>query len=160
MTELSELITEWIDWAAAGELLGVSATRVRVLIKEHQLAAVVPVAGEGVKLPAELIMDGEIVKGVPGLLTMLHDGRYDDAEILRWLFTPDDTLPERPIDALREKPHPTHLSIAQALEVAGRVQPARTLFTHICHELPHSAGSDLPDNVGLAYDGLKIELTP
>ncbi|MEO5717926.1 MAG: MBL fold metallo-hydrolase, partial [Chthoniobacterales bacterium] len=59
------------------------------------------------------------------------------------------------IDALREKPHPTHLSIAQALEVAGRVQPARTLFTHICHELPHSAGSDLPDNVGLAYDGLK-----
>ncbi len=102
MTELSELITEWIDWAAAGELLGVSATRVRVLIKEHQLAAVVPVAGEGVKLPAELIMDGEIVKGVPGLLTMLHDGRYDDAEILRWLFTPDDTLPERPIDALRE----------------------------------------------------------
>lgn len=100
--ELSQLITEWIDWAAAGELLGVSANRVRVLIKEHQLAAVVPVPGEGVKLPAELIMDGEIVKGVPGLLTLLHDGRYDDAEILRWLFTPDETLPGRPIDALRE----------------------------------------------------------
>ncbi len=64
------------------------------------------------------------------------------------------------IDALREKPHPTHLSIAQALEVAERVQPARTLFTHICHELPQSAESDLPANVGLAYDGLKIELNP
>ncbi len=64
------------------------------------------------------------------------------------------------IDALREKPHPTHLSIAQALEAAGRVQPGRTLFTHICHELPQSAESGLPAGVGLAYDGLKIELTP
>jgi phosphoribosyl 1,2-cyclic phosphate phosphodiesterase len=62
------------------------------------------------------------------------------------------------IDALREKPHPTHLSIAQALEVAQRVQPTRTLFTHICHELPQRAESDLPPNVGLAYDGLKIDL--
>ncbi|MEO8043765.1 MAG: MBL fold metallo-hydrolase [Spartobacteria bacterium] len=64
------------------------------------------------------------------------------------------------IDALRAKPHPTHLSVAQALEVAERVQPGRTLFTHICHELPQSAESELPANVGLAYDGLKIELNP
>lgn len=64
------------------------------------------------------------------------------------------------IDALREKPHPTHLSIAQALEVAERVQPSRTLFTHICHELPQSAESSLPPRTGLAYDGLKIELNP
>ncbi|MGI8890221.1 MAG: MBL fold metallo-hydrolase [Chthoniobacterales bacterium] len=62
------------------------------------------------------------------------------------------------IDALRQKPHPTHLSVAQALAVAERVQPARTLFTHICHELPQSAESELPPGVGLAYDGLKIEL--
>jgi phosphoribosyl 1,2-cyclic phosphate phosphodiesterase len=61
------------------------------------------------------------------------------------------------IDALRKKPHPTHLSIGQALEVAQRVQPARTLFTHICHELAQSAESELPPNVGLAYDGLRIE---
>lgn len=100
--ELAALIADWVDWAGAGELLGISATRVRVLIKEHQLAAAVPVPGEGVKVPAELIQDGQIVKGVPGLLTMLHDGRYDDAEILQWMFTPDDSLPGRPIDALRE----------------------------------------------------------
>ena len=101
-TDLAELIAEWVDWAGAGKLLGVSATRVRALIKEHQLAAVVPVPGQGVKLPAELFMDGEIVKGVSGLITLLHDGKYDDAEILTWMFTPDDTLPGRPIDALRE----------------------------------------------------------
>ena len=64
------------------------------------------------------------------------------------------------IDALREKPHPTHLSVGQALEVAGRVQPGRTLFTHICHELAQSAEADLPPNVGLAYDGLKLTIAP
>jgi phosphoribosyl 1,2-cyclic phosphate phosphodiesterase len=61
------------------------------------------------------------------------------------------------IDALRHKPHPTHLSVDQALEVAGRVRPNRTYFTHICHELPQSAESQLPANTFIAYDGLKLE---
>jgi hypothetical protein len=100
--DLGVLITDWLDWKAAGVALGVSVTKVRTYIREHQLAAAVPVAGAGQQVPAELIMDGEIVKGVPGLLTILHDGNYDDREILEWLFTADDTLPGRPIDALRE----------------------------------------------------------
>lgn len=99
---LDALITEWLDWKAAGEALGVSVSKVRQFIREHQLAAAVPTPGAGQQVPAELIMDGEIVKGVPGLLTVLHDGEYDDIEILTWLFTTDDTLPGRPIDALRE----------------------------------------------------------
>jgi phosphoribosyl 1,2-cyclic phosphate phosphodiesterase len=63
------------------------------------------------------------------------------------------------IDALRHKPHPTHLNIAQALAVAERVQPARTLFTHIGHELPQSAEGELPPHTGLAYDGLKVDFS-
>ncbi|MDQ6764999.1 MAG: MBL fold metallo-hydrolase, partial [Verrucomicrobiota bacterium] len=62
------------------------------------------------------------------------------------------------IDALRPQPHPTHLSVAQALEAAARVQPARTYFTHISHELPQTAEADLPPNTYIAYDGLKLEL--
>lgn len=62
------------------------------------------------------------------------------------------------IDALRPKPHPTHLSVAQALAVAARVRPERTLFTHICHELPQASEADLPPGVGIAYDGLKLDL--
>lgn len=62
------------------------------------------------------------------------------------------------IDALRHKPHPTHLSVAQALEVAAKVRPGRTLFTHICHELPQAAEADLPAGASIAYDGLKLEL--
>ena len=99
---LGQLIPEWLDWKAAGAALGVSVSKVRQLIRDHQLAAAVPRDGAGQQVPAELIMDGEIVKGVSGLLTLLHDGGYDDREILEWMFTPDDTLPGRPIDALRE----------------------------------------------------------
>ena len=100
--DLNVLVGEWLDWGQASDQLHLSVSKVRQLIREHQLAAAVPAEGAGQKIPAELIMDGQIVKGVPGVLVVLHDGGYDDRQILRWLFTPDDTLPGRPIDALRE----------------------------------------------------------
>ena len=100
--DLGTLITDWLDWKAAATQLHVTVSKVRTLIREHQLAAAVPTPGAGQQIPAELIMDGEIVKGVPGLLTLFADGGWDDREKLAWLFTPDDTLPGRPIDALRE----------------------------------------------------------
>lgn len=99
---LQTLITGWLDWKDAATALGVSVTRIRTLIREHQLAAAVPFPGAGQQIPADLLMDGEIVKGVPGLLTLFSDGGWDDREKLTWLFTPDDSLPGRPIDALRE----------------------------------------------------------
>lgn len=100
--DLSTLVPSWLDWAACGEALDVPVSRVRQWVREHQLAQVVPVPGEGPRIPAELVMDGEIVKGVPGVLTVLHDGGYDDRYAVTWLFTDDETIPGRPIDALRE----------------------------------------------------------
>jgi len=101
-TDLGALIADWIDWHQAGEVLGVSPNRVRRLVAEHQLAAAVPAEGVGIRLPAEQFQDGEIVKGLSGLLMLLHDNGFDDREALAWLFTADETLPGRPIDALRE----------------------------------------------------------
>jgi hypothetical protein len=100
--ELGELVEDWLDRAAVAAELGVSVSRVRTLVREHQLAEAVPAPGGGPKVPADLLLDGQVVKGVPGVLTVLHDGGYDDRDALAWLFTPDDTLPGRPIDALRE----------------------------------------------------------
>jgi excisionase family DNA binding protein len=100
--DLDNLVGDWLDWSQASDLLGVSVSKVRQLIRENQLAAVVPAPGAGQKIPAALIQDGEIVKGVPGVLTVLQDGGYDHREALTWLFTADDTLPGRPVDALRE----------------------------------------------------------
>jgi phosphoribosyl 1,2-cyclic phosphate phosphodiesterase len=63
------------------------------------------------------------------------------------------------LDALRDRPHPTHFTIAEALAVAARVDPRQTYFTHICHELGHAATcARLPAGVELAYDGLSFEL--
>jgi hypothetical protein len=99
--DLDALVDEWLDWRQVGELLGVTPGKVRTMIKEHQLAAAVPGAGGGPQVPALLIQDGAIVKGIPGLLTVLHDRHFDDRECIAWLFS-DDDLPGRPIDALRE----------------------------------------------------------
>jgi len=63
------------------------------------------------------------------------------------------------LDALRKVPHPAHLSVGEALEVVRDVQPGRTLFTHICHELEHHhTNAELPAGVSLAYDGQVIEI--
>ena len=102
LSALATLVGDWLDLSAAGARIGVGASRVAQLVKDHQLAAAVPVPREGLKVPAAFFADGLIVKGVSGLITVLHDGAYSDVEIITWLFTPDDTLPGRPIDALRE----------------------------------------------------------
>ena len=63
------------------------------------------------------------------------------------------------LDALRVRPHPTHLSVEQALAVVARLAPERTWFTHMCHDLPHAATcAQLPAGVQLAYDGLAFEI--
>lgn len=62
------------------------------------------------------------------------------------------------INALRERPHPTHLSVSEALQVIEQIGPRQAYLTHISHELGHAAGSKLlPDGVEIAYDGLVIE---
>jgi len=99
--DLAALVPEWLDWAAAGAELGVTPAKVRTMIREHELAAAVPAPGTGPQVPAAFLQDGFVVKGLPGLLTVMHDGGYDDRECIAWLFT-DDDLPGRPIDALRE----------------------------------------------------------
>jgi hypothetical protein len=99
--DLAELVADWLDFDQAADLIGVTAAKVRTMVGEHQLAAAVP-SGKGQKIPA-LFLDeeGQPVKGLPGLLTMMHDNGLSDRECIAWIFL-DDDLPGRPIDALRE----------------------------------------------------------
>jgi phosphoribosyl 1,2-cyclic phosphate phosphodiesterase len=61
------------------------------------------------------------------------------------------------LDALRHKPHPTHSTVERSMAYAELLNPRRTYFTHICHELPHArTESGLPPHIRLAYDGLEI----
>lgn len=63
------------------------------------------------------------------------------------------------INALRTKPHPTHQSISEALEAAGRIGARETYFIHMGHHagLHADLGHMLPPHVHFAYDGLSLE---
>ncbi len=63
------------------------------------------------------------------------------------------------VDALRHANHMTHMSIGEALATSHRIAPARTYFTHMCHDLGHvETELLLPENVRLAYDGLVLKI--
>lgn len=99
--DLASLVAEWLDWAEVAQRLGVTVGKVRTMIRDHELAAAVPAPRAGQRVPADFLVGGQVVKGLPGLLTVLHDGGFDDRQCIAWIFT-DADLPGRPIDALRE----------------------------------------------------------
>ena len=63
------------------------------------------------------------------------------------------------VDALRERPHPSHAHLSMTLEWIARVKPKKAYLTHMNHEVDYSDWmTNTPDNVEPAYDGLVIDL--
>ena len=76
---------------------------------------------------------------------------------------PDDSWPlldgveAAVLGALRDRPHPTHFTLDQAVDAARRIGVRRAWFTHMAHDLPHAATcARLPEGMALAYDGLVV----
>jgi hypothetical protein len=100
VTDLDDLINDWLAVPDAAERLGVDVTKVRQLLRERKLLAV---RRDGVlRVPALFIQGAAVLKGLPGTLTLLADCGFSDDEALRWLFSPDDSLPGSPVQALVE----------------------------------------------------------
>lgn len=81
--------------------LAVPITKVRQALRDGQLLAV---RRDGVLCVPTVFLtdDGQIVKGLPGTITVLGDAGFSPDDMLRWLFEPDETLPGgTPIGALR-----------------------------------------------------------
>lgn len=63
------------------------------------------------------------------------------------------------LDGLRPLPHPTHLTIAEAVAVAREIAAPRTLLTHLTHLTGHATlAAELPPGVEPAHDGLRLKL--
>jgi len=61
------------------------------------------------------------------------------------------------LDALRHARHSTHLTVEEAVAAVDLIQPEKTFFIHMCHDLGHAATeAQLPDHIRLAYDGLRL----
>lgn len=91
-----------------------------------------------------------------GSLAYLTDcNRLDDSA---WTLV--DGVETLIIDALRDRPHSTHFSLSEALDVIARIKPRRAFTTHMTHDLGHAATSArLPAGVELAYDGLVLDVS-
>ncbi len=64
------------------------------------------------------------------------------------------------LDALRDKPHPTHFTVSEAVAAAARIGATRTYLTHVCHDLPYvETCARLPVGVELAYDGQILDVS-
>lgn len=63
------------------------------------------------------------------------------------------------LDGLRPAPrHPTHFTIGEAVEAARQIGARITYLIHLTHDIDHVAcEATLPQNVRLAYDGLRLE---
>lgn len=112
------------DLSRVSEMLGIPVTKVHQYLRDNHLLAVRR-AGALVVPQVFFTGHGDVVKSLPGLLAVLHDGGYQQTDIVRWLFTPDPSLSltrdgvresvanARPIDALHAH---------QAREVMRRAQ--------------------------------------
>jgi len=108
----------------------------------------------------------EVEHGFPCCGYMFSEGASRIAYISDCHEIPDATI-ERVkgvdvmvLNCLRERPHPTHLSLERSLEYIGRIAPERAYLVHMCHDLTHEEWLERLSgtNVEPAYDGLEIEL--
>jgi len=112
---LDTLVGEWLTVSETANTLRTSPNRVRQMVRENALAMLRTAGSREPRVPALMLQDGQVVKGLGGTLTLLGDAGYDTREALTWLFTANDAFPARPIDSLRSNRVREVRRVAQAL---------------------------------------------
>ncbi len=101
MDDLDQLVGQWLTLPDVADRLGLDVGKVRRLVRDRYLVAVRRGERNVPSVPAALLEGGQPLPELRGTLTVLADAGFDDAAALQWLFTPDDSLPGTPIEALR-----------------------------------------------------------
>ena len=92
MTDLDQLVDDWLTLPDIAERLDLKVTLVRRMLQERQLLAVRRGERNTLSVPARLIGPQGPLPELPGTLTVLADAGYEGEDALRWLFTPDETI--------------------------------------------------------------------
>jgi Rv2175c C-terminal domain of unknown function len=100
VTDVEKLVPSWLTLPDIAEMLDIEVTRVRQLVRDRQVIALRRGENNALMVPEAFLQNRQVLKGLPGTLTLLQDASYSDEEAVRWLFTSDDTLPGSPVDAL------------------------------------------------------------
>ena len=95
------MVGNWLTIPEAADQLGLPVSRVKQLLRDRKLLAVQRPAGQ-YAIPAAFLDGDQVIRGLPGTLTLLYDCGFYEAEALRWLFTADETLPGTPVQAICE----------------------------------------------------------
>jgi hypothetical protein len=100
--DLQALVGEWLTVPDIGERMGLRLSDVRQMIEDRQVLGVRIGPRKVLSVPSKFFNQEGPLPELPGTFTVLGDSRMSDAQILRWLFTPDETLPVQgaPMDAL------------------------------------------------------------
>ena len=101
VTDLDQLVGPWLTLPDVADQLGIDVGKVRRLVQERDLLAVRRGDPKVLSIPAALLHEGLPLPELRGTLTVLADSGFDEVEAMRWLFTPDESLPGTPVDALR-----------------------------------------------------------
>ena len=100
--DLEQLVGDWLTVPDIGERFGLRLSDVRQLIVDRQVLGLRVGPRNVMSVPSRFFDEAGPLPELPGTFTVLRDGRMTDTQILRWLFTPDESLPVSgaPIDAL------------------------------------------------------------
>lgn len=118
----NELVHDWLTLPDLAERLGIDVGKVRRLVQDREVVGVRRGERNVLSVPARFLVPahlanpanalpveegGEVERDVVlaslrGTISVLTDARFTDEEIVEWLFTPDDSLGQAPIDALHE----------------------------------------------------------
>ncbi len=115
---LDQLVDEWLTVPDVAERIGLDASKVRRIVQEGRLVGVRRGDPRIFCIPAAFLVPGHlanpaqptqassdqpwtVLASLQGTLTVLSDAGFSDEAAIEWLFTPDESLPGTPIDALR-----------------------------------------------------------
>lgn len=101
VSSLNNLVTEWLSLPDLADELGVSIKDVHRLLDERSLVESRVGERKVRSVPAGFVQDGHVVDSLKGTITVLVDSGFSNDELITWLFTPDESLPGTPIEALR-----------------------------------------------------------